>query len=485
MSRVTSSARDRIVYAPAMPRPRQAASGVVVNDVHSRLNGTRVAEVVRPRDVAGVAAAIHAARGRGQAVSIAGGRHAMGGQQFAEGACLLDMRDLSRVAGFDAGRGVIRVEGGIEWPALVGFLATAQHGRDAAWGIVQKQTGADNLTLGGALACNAHGRGLTLRPIVDQVESFDLVGPDGVVRHCSRQSHAELFGLAIGGYGLFGVIAGIDLRLRRRVKLRRVVEIVRADDLMPHFDDRIRDGCLYGDFQFAIDPRTDDFLRTGVCACYEPVAADEPLTADPIRFSAGDWTRLTCWAHSEKRRAFEFYASRYLETSGQVYWSDAQLAASYVEDYHLEVDRALACHPGSEMITELYVPRPRLAAWLADARRLLRELRADVIYGTIRLIERDDETVLAWARERWACVVLNLHVEHTAPGLARARETFRALIDLAIAHDGSYYLTYHRWATPEQLQRCYPRFDAFAAAKRRIDPGGVFQSNWWRDVSAR
>ena len=60
-------------------------------------------------------------------------------------------------------------------------------------------------------------------------------------------------------------------------------EIVRADDLMPHFDDRIRDGCLYGDFQFAIDPSTDDFLRTGVCACYEPVAADEPLTADGRR----------------------------------------------------------------------------------------------------------------------------------------------------------------------------------------------------------
>lgn len=34
--------------------------------------------------------------------------------------------------------------------------------------------------------------------------------------------------------------------------------------------------------------------------------------------------------------------------------------------------------------------------------------------GTIRLIERDDETFLAWARQPYACVIFNLHVVHTA-----------------------------------------------------------------------
>ena len=39
-----------------------------------------------------------------------------------------------------------------------------------------------------------------------------------------------------------------------------------------------------------------------------------------------------------------------------------------------------------------------------------------MIYGTVRLIERDDETVLAWAREPWACIIFNLHVDHTPAG---------------------------------------------------------------------
>ena len=37
----------------------------------------------------------------------------------------------------------------------------------------------------------------------------------GEVLHCSRTEHPELFRLAIGGYGLFGVITSVTLRLRR------------------------------------------------------------------------------------------------------------------------------------------------------------------------------------------------------------------------------------------------------------------------------
>ena len=76
---------------------------------------------------------------------------------------------------------------------------------------MQKQTGADRLSLAGALSCNAHGRGLTLGPISQQVESFDLMDHTGEIRRCSRSENSELFRLAIGGYGLFGVISRITL----------------------------------------------------------------------------------------------------------------------------------------------------------------------------------------------------------------------------------------------------------------------------------
>ena len=110
----------------------------------------------------------------------------------------------------------------------------------------------------------------------------------------------------------------------------------------------------------------------------------------------------------------------------------------------------------------------------------MRAHRANVIYGTVRLIEKDDETFLAWARDRYACIIFNLHVDHTPAEIERAADAFRALIDLGIRHGGSYYLTYHRWARRDQVERCYPQLPAFLSLKRQYDPGEVFQSNWYR-----
>jgi FAD/FMN-containing dehydrogenase len=112
-------------------------------------------------------------------------------------------------------------------------------------------------------------------------------------------------------------------------------------------------------------------------------------------------------------------------------------------------------------------------------RQDFREHAVDVIYGTVRAIEQDTETFLPWASERWLCTVMNFHVEHSEAGIAKARADFGRLFDHALALGGSFYLTYHRWATKEQLLRAYPRFPKFLAEKRRFDPKLRFRSDWY------
>jgi FAD/FMN-containing dehydrogenase len=465
-------------YGSAIP---PVGAGLVVNDLHSQLNATRVDQIVKPRTVEELQAALMRARETGRSVCVAGGRHAMGGQQFGDAAVLIDTRALNRFVSLDAGNGVIDVEAGIQWPELIQHLAAAQEGQTKQWGIYQKQTGADRLSIGGALACNAHGRGLTLKPIVQQVDSLDVLDAHGEIRTCSRTQNQNLFRLIIGGYGLFGIVTRVRLRVRPRIKVRRVVAISETANIIERFNERIRSGFLYGDYQFATDNTRDSFLRRGVFSCYEPVDPGTPLTPNPTRFNPEDWARLTFYSHKHKRLAFNAYSSRYLKTSGQIYWADSQLSAAYVDNYHDALDEATGAEfKGTEMITEIYVERPRLAAFMEDARGVLRDREANVIYGTLRLIEQDDETFLAWARKPYGCVIFNLHIEHTPEGVASAADAFRALIDLAIQHGGSYYLTYHRWARRDQVERCYPQMPEFLSLKRTHDPGELFQSNWYR-----
>lgn len=455
-------------------------TGTRVNDIHSQLNETYVSALRTPRSAEELRAMVRAA-GRSP-IAIAGGRHAMGGQQFASNATLIDIRSMNGVLGLDSGTGIIDVESGIEWPELIGWLIEKQRGADKQWGIAQKQTGADRLTLGGGLAANAHGRGLHMKPMVGDVESFTLVDADGAFVECSRTRNHELFALAIGGYGLFGPIATIRLRLSPRQKIRRVVEEQNIDTVMRAFEQRIADGFLYGDFQFSIDDASPDFLRKGVFSCYQPVSHDTPILPAQRELKPEDWGRLLYLAHADKRRVYEQYVGYYLSTTGQVYWSDEHQLSFYADHYHTALDKALGApaRRGTEMITEIYVPRSRLADFMTAAAEDLRRRQVSVIYGTVRLIERDDETFLPWAKDRYACVIFNLHTEHSPEGMSGSADAFRALIDLAIARGGSYYLTYHRYARRDQVEACYPQFAEFLRAKRRHDPGERFQSEWYR-----
>jgi FAD/FMN-containing dehydrogenase len=139
-----------------------------------------------------------------------------------------------------------------------------------------------------------------------------------------------------------------------------------------------------------------------------------------------------------------------------------------------------ARHPATEMITEIYVPRPRLADFMEEVSADFRRNSVNLIYGTIRLIERDGESFLAWAKEPYAGVIFNLHTLHTREGEQHAAEAFRRLINMGMRRGGSYYLTYHRYAAREQIEGCYPQFREFLRLKKQYDPKERFQSDWYR-----
>src|SRR6266853_64456 len=386
--------RTAALFALAPHAFAEREKEIWVNDVHSQLNRTRVRELLRPHTRDELAEIVRSASRKSLPISVSGYRHSMGGQQFA---------------------------------------------------IAQKQTGADTFTLGGSLSSNVHGRGLRMKPLISNIESFTMITADGKSIRCSREENSELFRLAIGGYGIFGLIDTVTLRLVPRQKLRRVVEIIRANDLPKRFEERIAQKFLYGDFQFSVDEKSPDFLQRGVFSCYEPISADEPIVAKK-ELRDDDWLELLRLAYTDREKAFKRYSDYYLSTNGQTYWSDTSQLSAYLSNYAQKLRELIGGEESSLIITEIYVPRRELPDFLAQAAKLLRSNRTTVIYGTVRLIEKDDESFLAWAKEPYACIIFNLLAFHTPTGIEALANSFRGLIDLAIARDGRYYLTYHKFA---------------------------------------
>ena len=220
----SSAGLPRLLQCP-VPRLKGQSTTPFLSTMYIQLNPTELVRIETPATLDELRKVLASARSDQLPVCIAGGRHAMGGQQFVSGGVMVDTRQLNRVLNLDVGSGIVEVEAGIQWPALIDHLLHQQRGLERVWTIPQKQTGADRLCLGGCLSANVHGRGLAMKPFVADVESFSILTAGGNLRTCSRSENSELFRLAIGGYGLFGTIYSVQLRLLPRRKLRRVVEV--------------------------------------------------------------------------------------------------------------------------------------------------------------------------------------------------------------------------------------------------------------------
>lgn len=459
-------------YAQVLPDARAKS----VTDIHSQLVKSSPSRTLIPQTVANAKSEIEAIKqGRDGHLAICGSRHAAGGQEFATGAPLLDTTALTRVLDYDPEQGLITVEAGIKWPALIDWL----HEQSSPWTFRQKQTGNDRLTIGGTLSANAHGQGLRLKPIIGDVHSFKLVDAAGKEHTCSRTENRDLFSLAIGGYGNFGLITQATLQLTRRVKYRRTVESIGTREIPAKYKSAIASGAKYGDYQCSIDSTNDGFLREGIWKEYHPVVDDVPLT-DIRALTPDEWVDLVLLAHTDKTRAWKTFSTGLLTTSGAVQYNEFWQSSPYVDNYHALVDRRRHNNtPSSELLTELYVPLDDVYEFLEQVRALFISRKTNMVYSTVRFIEKDDESFLPWARELSACIIFNIDTEHSAKAQSATQDVCRDLIDIAIKYGGRYYLTYHRFARKDQVIKCYPEFIEFLKAKRKHDPARVFRSDWY------
>jgi FAD/FMN-containing dehydrogenase len=114
-----------------------------------------------------------------------------------------DPARLDRVLRHDPERGLVEVQAHTPWTSI----ASALRPGDAQ----AASTRTTVPTVGESIARNAAGP--DGRPAVMHVDSLTLVTPGGELRRINRVAHGALFGLVVGGQGLFGALYSVTLRI--------------------------------------------------------------------------------------------------------------------------------------------------------------------------------------------------------------------------------------------------------------------------------
>jgi FAD/FMN-containing dehydrogenase len=133
----------------------------------------------------------------------------------------------------------------------------------------------------------------------------------------------------------------------------------------------------------------------------------------------------------------------------------------------------------TDILHEYFLPPEGLEPFLGACRTIIPRSRQDLLNVTLRYVEADGTSVLAYAPATRVAAVMLFSQRMTAADDEDMAAMTARLIDAALEAGGAFYLPYRLHARREQVARAYPRLEEFIARKRHYDPGLLFQNTMW------
>jgi len=452
-----------LMALPGLPRVLAAETALWVSNV-TQLYSVRVARIASPRSAADVAKALAAWPGR---VAVGGGRYSMGGQVAVEGGLHLDMRGMNQLLWLKVAQRQVRVQSGMRWRDLQTLIDP----HDLAVKTMQSYA---NFTVGGAVSVNAHGRYVGNGPVGHSVRALQLVLADGQVLEANRQQNASLFRAALGGYGTVGVITEVELDLVPNERMERVVKAVRLEDYPAFFRDEVlADGRSLMHNADLMPPHFD--APVSVTWRRTELPPTEPARLVPEGQSHA-LDQNVIWLMTElpgAERLRKAVVHPLLHRGAAVVWRnhEASLDAAELEPR----TRRMSTY----VLQEYFIPPRHFVSFARGMAQVLKAHDVEALNVSIRHSPADVDALLPWAKEEVFSFVLYYKQRTHSRAQQAVGIWTRALIDLALKHEGRYYLPYQLHATPQQFNQAYPEAKALQELKRQVDPGAVFSNALW------
>ncbi|MDN4074286.1 FAD-binding oxidoreductase [Fictibacillus terranigra] len=443
-----------------------------VEDI-SGLLPTKVKEIRRSSTQKDLQAWIKDAAKSEEKISIAGMQHSQGGQTYYPNSILLDMKSFNKVLDYKPRQKRITVQSGATWDDVQRYI----HKDGFAIQVMQSQ---NIFTVGGSISVNVHGRDIRYGSLIDTVESLRLLKADGKIVNVSRKENPELFKLVNGGYGLFGVILDVTLKLAQDEWYENEVLAMDYREYTDYFKQRVKEdpNIRMHMARLSIAPDSS-FFKEMYATNYRLVKNQKPTKNEPLRKDGNavlpkallgtsrysEWGKKLLW---KTQKSYFLKQNGKVETRNNVMRSDSEF---------MEYDS----QNRTELLQEYFVPVDEFSSYVEDLRDILTKENLNVLNITIRYVDQDQQAVMSYAKQDMFALVWLINQEKSKIGTADTKKVVRKLIDITLDHGGSYYLPYYPFATQSQLERAYPNAQQFFELKRKYDPSEMFMNYLYKE----
>lgn len=441
------------------------------NDV-SQLNLTRVDTIVAvEKDKASIESQLRRilkhAEENGIKVSVAGARHSMGGHTMYQDGIVLDILPYSHMH-FDSLQNTVTVGSGALWEDIIPYLD--KFGKSVA--VMQAFS---SFSVGGSISVNGHGWQKDAPPISSSLLSFSLMNYKGEVMQCSRSENEELFRLATGGYGLFGIILDVTLRVTDNVALRRRSIPIHPYNYVEFYKKHVSGNpnvqLAFGrlrisEKEFLDEATLNYFERTDAAPLplQEQNKKNEEIKRLVFRGSVG--------SEYGKRLRWDLERGTNKMSENAIYSRNELLNdhASLIENK----DAA-----STDLLQEYFIPESNFAHFIDDIKPILQKSAVDLLNITIRGVQKDEDSFLNYAREDVFGFVLLFNQKKTDDQEVAMKKLTNELAAAALKNGGTYYLPYRLHIDRNKMRKSYPQANAFFQLKKKHDPKEIFNNKFY------
>lgn len=457
---------------------RTSASGEdpFLRSDYSKLRPVKVERVIASKEVKQLQEIVKEASAKGLQISIAGQRHSQGGHTYYKDSIVLDMTPFNKVLAFDEKAKTITVQAGATWADVQKFINP--------YGLAVKTMQSQNIfTIGGSISVNAHGRDIRNGSLISTVESFRLLGTDGVIRNVSRSENAELFPLALGGFGLFGVIVDVTLSLTDDEVYEMTGDTMTTSTYADYFINHVKQNPDIHLHLARISVAPNSFLT-------EMYATNYTVQPD---LRVADYNKLKLKDSYVLPLKFLFSLNRTFDWGKNALWS---LQRKFIPNQHTILTRNNAMRSESDfmdyssdtnndLLQEYFIPVEHFSDFVNSMKPILQEEHLNLLNITVRYVNHDEEATLSYAKSDMFALVCLFNTPLSETAQARMTHGIQRIIDQVQTLGGSYYLPYAPFPSVDQFQTIYPKSDAFFQAKDKWDPTHMFMNNFYDDYKRR
>lgn len=443
----------------------------------TKMNKTKIDKIYYPKSMDDIIQIIKLAKKNNKKIIASGQKHSMGGQSIVKNGFVIDMKFMNNILKFNKQKKLVTVESGITWSDLIVFLNNL--------GFSPKTLQSySSFSVGGSISVNSHGI-TNDYGLHDSIIAIWILNYNTKLIKCNRIKNHKLFSLIIGGYGLFGIILKVKLKVTKNIFIKFNSNKIKVENFDKIYSKYLNNKLVkikiarinitnFNQIFLYIFTKKNNNNNKAISNLKEKPGQMSKISRLLYKWILPNKIVQKIRYNLEDIIGKPFDISNDIDSKNQLLYESATTLS--------KLYNPLINTNQTHILQEFFVPNKNFNEWMKFIKYLFLQKQFEYIILlniTIRYVKKDTISFLKYAKNDMYAFVFYYRLPNTEIADKELMNIHNKLTTKVLKLDGTFYLPYRHHYNHKQLYIAYPEITDFFKLKKIYDPIELFSNLWY------